>query len=92
MLAHRLRRWHNIETSLGEFPVFAGKCPKDWTNTLGYCQSTLLKFLAQLWALNGDTYMYFYLLKTAWKTLTHYALTNELIMHDICIPRKMPII
>ena len=25
MLAHRLRRWPNIETALGECPVFAGK-------------------------------------------------------------------
>ena len=25
MLAHRLRRWRNIETALGECPVFAGK-------------------------------------------------------------------
>ena len=24
MLAHRLRRWPNIETALGECPVFAG--------------------------------------------------------------------
>ena len=24
MLAHRLRRWPNIETALGEWPVFAG--------------------------------------------------------------------
>ena len=25
MLVHRLRRWSNIETALGECPVFAGK-------------------------------------------------------------------
>ena len=25
MLAHRLRRWRNIESALGECPVFAGK-------------------------------------------------------------------
>ena len=24
MLAHRLRRWPNIKTALGEYPVFAG--------------------------------------------------------------------
>ena len=27
MLAHRLRRWPNIETALGECPVFAGMYP-----------------------------------------------------------------
>ena len=25
MLGHRLRRWPNIETALGECPVFAGR-------------------------------------------------------------------
>ena len=28
MLAHRLRRWPDIETALGECPVFAGRIPR----------------------------------------------------------------
>ena len=31
MLAHRLRRWPNIENALDECPAFAGKAPSGGT-------------------------------------------------------------
>ena len=39
MLAHRLRRWPNIETALGEYPVFAGK------STLGLVFTSILRMI-----------------------------------------------
>ena len=40
MLAHRLRRWPNIETALGECPVFAGSCMYTFT-VCWWCLSVL---------------------------------------------------
>ena len=40
MLAHRLRRWPNIEPTLAERPVFAGKAARQYdTGTWSACHS-----------------------------------------------------